>query len=191
MPPDPSYEALEALRGKYVEMLAMRLADHAGDEGDARVRVRMAELASRFPGALRELDDLEIGEIRRRAAALEAVIRDGKGVERWMAALTLFHSLARGALCAKRWLSGRKRVDAEIERAYAASVSALEFPDDARAWAGDLACIASPPRGRVSLAVLARIGRQLGSSERETRELVFGDLRRAAAHLDGDGSGGP
>jgi hypothetical protein len=180
MPPNASRQALEALLLKYTEILTMRAAGIVAQEGEPGIQARMAELASRFPGALRELDDLELDEIRRRIEALEAAIGDASRVERWMEAMTLFHSLARGALCAKRWLSGRRHVDADLERDYAASVHALRFPDDARAWSGQLDRIASPPRGRVSLAVLARVGHHFGTTERAANHLVFGALRRSS-----------
>ncbi|HEY8087430.1 MAG TPA: hypothetical protein VIF09_06285 [Polyangiaceae bacterium] len=173
-----SREALEQLSAKYSEMLSMRLAHQSGGENAAMVRVRMARLASRFPGALREVDDLELGEIRRRIRMLDAVVVDEREVELWMEAIALFHSLARGALCAKRWLGGRKRVDAHLEQAFVAEVSTLPFPDDARAWANELERIASPPRGRVTDVVFARIARTLGVDDREARHLVFGVPRR-------------
>jgi hypothetical protein len=171
-------EALDALHAKYVTMLAMRLAHESGDEDVLDARARMAELASRFPGALREIDDLELGEIRRRIAALHATLGGEGEVESWMEAIALFHSLARGALCVKRWLGGRKRVDASLERAYRVEVAAFDFPEDARAWSDELARIASPPRGRVMDVVFARVARHLGTSEREARRLVFGLSRR-------------
>ncbi len=179
MAPIPSTQELEGLLGKYREILAIRMADEVLHEGAAAMQVRMAHLASRFPGSLRELDDMELDEIRQRTGALEAAIRDPAGVQRWMAAVSLFHALTRGALRAKRWLAGRKRVDAELERAYGAWIDGLDYPDEARAWAGDLACIATPPRGKVSAAVMARIGRHFGTTEREAMLLVFGGLRRA------------
>jgi hypothetical protein len=178
MPAIVSREALEDLRRKYAQMLAMRLAHDAGDEDVLEARVHMAALSLRFPGALRELDDLELGEIRRRIAALDVAVREGGEVEGWMEAIALFHALARGALCAKRWLAKRKRVDAEVAGAYAAAVSGFEFPEDARGWACDLARIASPPRGRVTDLVFARVARELGTSERAARLLVFGGPRR-------------
>lgn len=172
--PGVSREQLSELHSKYLEMLAMRLER----QDRAEALPRMAELASRFPGALRELDDLELGEIRRRAAALDAVLREGREIEPWMEALARFHALARGALSAKRWLAGRKRVDPAVERAYADALSTLAFPDDARAWARDLARVASPPRGRVTNVVFARVARELGTTERAARLLVFGLSRR-------------
>jgi hypothetical protein len=169
---------LEDLRRKYREMLAMRLAHDAGDDPAARVRARMAGLALHFPGALREIDDLELDEIRRRIGALEAVLHENAEVERWMSAVALFHVLARGALCAKRWLAGRRHLDAEVERAYAAAVPTLAFPQDAGQWINDLPSIASPPRGRVTDLVMIRIGALLGTDAREARVLVFGVPRR-------------
>jgi hypothetical protein len=169
-------ELFSDLRRKYAEMLAMRL-DHArGEDHDARKR--MAALAARYPGALREIDDLELAEIRRRIEALDAVVRAEVEPEPWMEAIGLFHALERGALCAKRWLAGRKRVTAEHERAYAATLASLPWPEDARAWEGRLKEIAHPPRGRLSELVFARIAESLGTSAREARRLVFGVPRR-------------
>jgi hypothetical protein len=173
-----SREALEQLSAKYAEMLSMRLAHRVGGEDVATVRARMAELASRFPGALREVDDLELGEIRRRIEMLDAVLARRREVEPWMEAIALFHALARGALCAKRWLAGRKRVNAKLVRTFESEVSSLSFPEDARAWAQDLARIASPPRGRVTDVVFARLAHALAIDDREARHLVFGVPRR-------------
>lgn len=171
-------DALDALRGKYAQMLAMRLMHAAAKEDVAQTRIRMAELSSRFPGALREMDDLELPEIRGRIAALDWVLSEKGQVQPWMEAMVFFHALARGALCAKRWLARRKRVDPEVERAYAAALPAFPFPDDARMWTTDLARIASPPRGRLTDVVFARVARELATTERAARLLVFGLPRR-------------
>jgi hypothetical protein len=170
--------ALEDLHAKYAEMLAMRVEHARGAEDVDDVRARMAALATRFPGALRELDDLELDEIRRRLVALDHVLHSGSDAEPWMEAVALFHAMTRGALCAKRWLAGRKHVDAKLRRAYADAVEGLPFPEDARAWVHDLARIASPPGGRVSNVVLARLALELGTSARGAKRLVFGVPRR-------------
>jgi hypothetical protein len=164
--------ALEELRSKYAEMLAMRLAEEV-EPGE-----RMMVLASRFPGALREIDALDLSEIRARMDKLGAVLSGESAVELWMEAVILFHQYARGALCAKRWLRGRKRVDAEIERAYRAQVGTLSFPEDARRWASELAHIAAPPNGRVTQLVFVRVACSLGTTESEARKLIFGPPRR-------------
>ncbi|HEX8795394.1 MAG TPA: hypothetical protein VF765_30805 [Polyangiaceae bacterium] len=165
---------LDALRGKYTMMVALRV-ERLPDED---MRQRMAELALRFPGALRELDDLELVEIRRRVEALEAVLAGSGPPEPWMEAVALFHALTRGALVVKRWLGGRKRVDTALMRRFAAEHAELPFADDARSWAEELAGIASPPRGRLTDAVFARLARTLGVAERQARRLVFGVPRR-------------
>jgi hypothetical protein len=164
---------LEPLRSKYEEMLDMRLAHEAGTEDLGEVRVRMAELALRFPGALREIDQLELREIRARIESLGMALRGECEKAEWMIAVGLFHAAMRGALSIKRWLAGRKHVDAALEHAFAREVAGLAFPEDAKAWRGELARIASPPRGRLTSVVFERVARQLGTSERKARRLVF------------------
>jgi hypothetical protein len=171
-------EALEELRAKYAEMLSMRMEHASGAEDPTFVRRRMSTLAARFPGSLREIDELELREIRRRIAALDGVLGQGCAVEPWMEAVALFHRLTRGSLVAKKWLAGRKRVDASIRDAFVESIPGLPFADDAREWAGQLARIASPPGGRLTALVYVRLGRALGVSEREARRLVFAAGRR-------------
>jgi hypothetical protein len=175
-------EDLRELRGKYAEMLSMRQEHARGGEEEAharaRARKRMAELAARFPGALREIDDLELGTIRTRIAALDAAARGEGPSEPWMEAMARFHSLARGALCAKRWLAGRKQIDGAVARAFAQEARGLPFPLDAQAWTADLARVAAPPRGRIMDMVFARLAVELGTSERDARRLIFGAPRR-------------
>ena len=170
--------ALEELLAKYAQMLAMRMTHAAGNEDAGEARTRMAELAARFPGALREIDDLELAEIRQRIQLLEEVLHQRREVQPWMEAVALFHAMARGALCAKRWLGRRKRIDAAVEEAFARGIPLLAFPEEARAWSSELARIASPPRGRVTDLVFARLAESLGISEVAARRLVFGASRR-------------
>jgi hypothetical protein len=168
---------VEELRAKYAEMLAMRLAEEAAGSGTsvgADVRARMCALAARFPGALRELDQLELEEIRRRLGRLEAVSSRRDATEPWMEAVALFHQFTRGVLCAKRWLNGRKSVTAGLERAYVVEAASLPFPREALSWHMELAAIARPPEGRVTDLVYARIATVLSISEPEARRRVFG-----------------
>jgi hypothetical protein len=152
-------------------MLAMRLAHEAGNEDVTEVRAKMAELARRYPGSLREIDELELAEIRSRIDALDSALRGETEQAEWMVAMGLFHRLMRGALAAKRWLAGRKRVDEATEQAFAAAT--LPFAEDASAWAGALTHLASPPGGRISHLVFERIARHLGINEATARRLVF------------------
>jgi len=86
------------LRAKYEEMRALRLTD----DGSYDPRERMAALASRFPGALREIDTLPLDEIEARIEALTRAERDPSHAARWMTAQSRFHALTREALRARR-----------------------------------------------------------------------------------------
>lgn len=179
--PSASLEALADLRDKYVEMLAMRLEHASGDEDEVQVPRRMARLAAKYPGALREIDELEIDVIRARIAGLEAALVGQSDVEEWMHALAVFHALARGALYAKRWLAGRRRVDAGLARMYEGQAASFEFSADALQWSGDLARIARPPRGRLLDLVYARVALHLGTTQERARTLVFRPRKRKDA----------
>jgi hypothetical protein len=171
-----SCDGLDALRLKYEEMLRLRLEYERGEEDDPR-RAMMA-LADRFPGALREIDELSMAEIRGRIEALALASRDDTAIQLWMRAMGRFHALMRGALSAKRWLSGRKNLDLGVGAAFEADVHTLRFAAEAREWAADLPRLAQPPRGRVADLVFERIARELGIQVTEARHLVFGLSRR-------------
>ncbi len=104
--------ALAELRVKYEEMLALRLiasrgrdassVDGSAEGGTYDPRARMVALAARFPGSLREIDELPITEIEARIDALSRAERDPNATARWMHAMTRFHTLTRGILFAKR-----------------------------------------------------------------------------------------
>jgi len=176
-------EMAEGLRAKYAQMLAMRLADGMDDPDGAHARDQMADIAFRFPGALREIDDLELGEIRSRIRGLDAVLHGSAEGEPWMEAIAVFHGLARGALAVKRWLDGRREVDSALQRAFASEVASLPFPEEARSWAGDLARVAAPPRGRLMDLVFARLAEHLGTTNHAARRLVFGVRARRAGRV--------
>jgi hypothetical protein len=163
---------LGALREKYEEMLRLRLEPSGGDP-----RRAMAALASRFPGALREIDDLPLETIAERVRELRAS-EAGAPAALWMEAAHAFHTLTRGALCAKKWLAGRKEVGDELFIAFDREVTQLCWGDDARSWRAQLARVASPPRGRVTELVYERMSLLLGVPAEEARALVFGVPRR-------------
>jgi hypothetical protein len=148
---------LSELRSKYEEMLALRRLKEPADP-----RPRLAALASRFPGALREIDDLPLHEIERRIAALAAAEREPASAPPWMHAMTRFHALARGVLFVKA--RGAHPGD--------------DWPEEARLWRDDLARIARPPRGRLMDLVYERLARELGTTPAAAKRLVFGERRR-------------
>jgi hypothetical protein len=161
---------LETLRAKYEEMLRLRLLDEAGEPHDPPEA--MVTLASRFPGALRELDDLATDEIRARIDAITSAARDGR-IAVWMSATLRYHAIARGAFAAKRWLGKQKAIDAATRRAFASALATLPHASDAAAWVDDLDRVAHPPRGRVNDLVFERLAVELGVGVEDARELVF------------------
>lgn len=166
------------LRSKYVEMLAMRVEHERGTEDVREVRGRMGRLAATFPGALREIDELPLVEIRRRVRALTRVLGEGTAPAPWMIAMARFHALTRGALVAKRWLRGRKRVDDLVAARFVRDVAGLPFASDALAWRKELDVIASPPHGRLMGAVFRRLAKELNATESDARRMVFDTKRR-------------
>jgi hypothetical protein len=161
---------LEPLRAKYEEMLRLRLLDEAGEPHDPPDA--MATLASRFPGALRELDDLATDEIRARIEAIVSAVARGRVVA-WMDATLRYHAIARGAFAAKRWLGKQKTIDAVTRQAFAAALVTLPHASDAAAWVDELDRVAHPPRGRVNDLVFERLAAELGVAVDDARELVF------------------
>jgi hypothetical protein len=187
--------ALERLRAKYATLHALRTAHsrqgaklataaedaNASDDANATdrraLRAELAALAAEFPGALRELDELPMADIEARLTALDDVACGRAASAPWMHAVVRFHALARGALAAKRWLRGRKRVTAADRDAYAAATSTMPFADDARAWTLNLAEVAMPRGGRVLGLVFARLASELGLSDADAHALVFAHAR--------------
>ncbi len=168
---------LAALREKYEEMLRLRVETSGADP-----RRAMAALASRFPGSLREIDELPLDMIASRVTELRACEDgDGSPTARWMEAAHAFHALTRGALCAKKWLAGRKDIDYAVLAAFDREVGTLCWADEARSWREDLERLATPPRGRVTELVYERMGALFQISIDEAKVLVFGVPRRQRA----------
>ncbi len=155
---------LASLIRKYTEILRLRRSN------DPDPRRAMALLAEEFPGALRETDELPIADLEQRLAALRTAALDPGSVLPWMALVARFHALTRGALVAKRWLAGRKRVDVAVARAFrhgsGLSPAALE-------WGDQLHRLAAPPRGRVTELVFERMAAELGVTPDAARRAVF------------------
>ena len=162
---------LKALREKYEEMLRLRRETDGSDP-----RRRMADLASRFPGALREIDDLPLASIEARVHAL-GVAEEGGEAAAWMEAIHLFHTLTRGALCAKKWLSRPQGDRHRCPGRFRARPIGALLGEDAGAWSNDLAQLADPPRGRVPDLGYDKMSALLDLPPDEERALVFGAAR--------------
>jgi hypothetical protein len=172
-----SSRELGSLRRKYERMLALRREhEQARMEGHVEPAPRrwLVQLAEEFPGALREIDRLPLEVITARIDALASAERDPSRSAPWMEAQLLFHGLARGALAAKRWLRGRKRIDDLTRAAFDAAIPTMPRGVDAQAFASELHRIAAPPRGRLMDVVYARVAAVLGVTDDEARALVAG-----------------
>lgn len=163
--------ALQKLVVKYTEMRRLRILALEAPHADPRAE--MAALAAQFPGALREIDELPLEEIDVRLASLARASVDRAAVEPWMRAVMSFHELTRGALAAKKWLSGRKTVTRadrdELEKLARTSAGGAAILE----WLDDLAAIAQPPRGKITDLVFRRLAANLAISEVDARALVF------------------
>jgi hypothetical protein len=141
--------ALEALADKYREMIALRRDD--GPRDDARLRA----LATRFPGALRELDTRTMASLEQRLAELGDALA-GARPPAWADVQLRFHGWLRVGLAMRR----DGIADAATARTWARSYVARE-PGDPEAVTLDdaaLALLLAPPRGRLSLAACALLG---------------------------------
>lgn len=179
---------LRALRDKYEQMLCLRRLHARAKEEPGFVepdpRPAMAALARRYPGALREIDELPIADIERRIAELEAAEADATRISMWMNAQAEFHRLARGALAVKRWLAGRAS-SPEIDAAFADALAAMPEREEAMTWAADLAALAKPPRGRVMDLVYAKLAAALGVDVGAARAAVLPPRPRTGARAAG------
>jgi len=162
-----------ALRDKYRQMRHMRELDAAGASPDPRRE--MAELARRFPGALRELDELPMHEIERRLSVLESVIDAGSSAPDWVRLQIGYHGLMRAALRIKRWFSRGEPGDADallLELAVR-YVPAADEPPLASFDHAALRAILEPADGRLNPWVFARVAEACGVDPATVRDALF------------------
>lgn len=108
-------KGLEALLRKYTAI--QRLRESASGSEPAVAKAEMRALADEFPGALRELDRLELPAIALRVEELERALASGIAAP-WMHQMAAFHSELRAALALKRVLGSRARAaEADLESA--------------------------------------------------------------------------
>jgi hypothetical protein len=140
MPPPPA-EALRELAEKYRRLATLRVQRDAGAVRATRATLRA--LATRFPGALRELDTLGLPELQRRAAAAARAAGGGPG-EPWMAWIAAYHDLMSFAF--------------ELKRSERPPARAPVVPVDDET----LRALRKPPGGRLSPVVLRLVARHFG-----------------------------
>jgi hypothetical protein len=147
---EPSLEAVRGLRDKYGEIHALRVEHARGDAVDPRTRMRA--LARRFPGALRELDELPMELIEARLRALDAALAAGPPFASWP------------------WIALQALDQVLLE------LSAQDVAGDADALLLDRAAVAvilEPPGGRLGPWVLAEVARQAGVDAEAVRRALF------------------
>lgn len=151
---------------KYRALRALREAR------DVAPRSVLRALAAEFPGALRELDALSMGELRAREAALAEVtsLDDAPSWARWVAA---YHGLMRVTLALKRWLSEASRDEALVEAAGQRALGPCGDP-----LGGDyLRAVREPPAGRLGVVVFARLGARFGEAPEVIWQRLFPTAR--------------
>lgn len=161
----PTHDELRALARKYRTLAALRRA-HAED-GSVAERPVLRALAREFPGALRELDTLELHEIDRRAEALESAAQAGPS-EPWMAWLAAYHALLRAALFVKlRVASGSHETLAEEASRRAGTRVEVEF----------VRAVARPAGGKLAALVALRVAETFGVEPEQVRGVLGGRRR--------------
>jgi hypothetical protein len=182
-------EMIAVLREKYREIKRLRTVDaeHVACGRAHDPKPEMAALARKFPGALRELDELSIRQIDARLSELDDAIA-AQRVPEWAALQVAYHGTYRFALRIKRLGSRKGALDDEalaraIERLLdtAASDSVSE-PDEPRLADFDaeaLRAILRPEGGRLHPWVLQHAGRALGVAPLVVSQALFARERAA------------
>lgn len=147
------YRVLAALRERRE---SLEREGHSGIPDDERAsrREAMAQVAARFPGALRELDTFGSDEISQRIDALESCLSGQGEAPQWAQATAMMHVALREALA--------------LRRGEALSGAFWPADDDTRAR------LIRPPSGRLLDETWAALGARLGVSGEEAQSLVFG-----------------
>jgi hypothetical protein len=141
-----SRDAWDEMLAKYREMVRMREADLAEHPTDPRDDMR--RLARRFPGALREIDQLPLDELRERLRAVERAAGGGD-VPRWLEWCASYHRLLRAAL------------DLRAQR------PCEDLPDELRSR------LEKPAGGRLNPIVFAWIAERAGVTAHEVERAIF------------------
>ena len=167
--------SLTALRNKYVEMLRMRQ-----DEAPISRREDMQRLAERFPGALREIDELPLEHIEERIAVLDRVIAGELELPDWARFLARYHGWLRAALRLKRLTLDADDDTEAMTLVRAAYVPADDEPPLERIDAATLAAIRAPEGGRLNPFIFARVAEDERATPEEVARLCFvsADTRR-------------
>lgn len=165
---------MRELLAKYHEMRAMRA------DGEPDPRDRMRRLAARFPGALREIDELPPRVLEARIAALEAVTRGVAAPPQWAVRVAAYHGWMR-ALLALRQAAGRAR---DLDEALA-WVDSRYVPEEGQPTIAELRDVVQqvlrPPEGRMNRWLFVHLAARYGVGAAELEAELFPSRRRGDA----------
>jgi hypothetical protein len=173
MLPAASDAAVVTLLDKYREIKRLRDEHVSGEEQDPRPQLRA--LAARFPGALRELDELPMAEIEARLAVLRDVLARARPAPAWVALQLAYHGWMRAALRIKRIARGRDSahadaVLAELPERYAPDAYDPPLASFDRAM---ITAILEPLDGRLNPWVYAQVAATAGVDPDAVRRALF------------------
>lgn len=178
-PMSPSFDretAARSLLAKYRELHRLRALSTAGDDDEVGAVRDRASLAARYPGALREIDDLPTEDIEARIDALDRALA-GDVAPDWLEPLAHYHGWMRALLRAKRWLAGAREVDDALrDRFVREAIRENDEPEVARV-AALLGEVASPPRGRLNVIVFREVASALGREPDDVRRALLPSKR--------------
>jgi hypothetical protein len=166
-----SVESVRALRDKYREIKRLRDEHVAGCEREPRRA--MAALARRFPGALRELDQLPMALIEARLALLDASVEHAAPLPEWAPLQIAYHGLMRAALRIKRMvapLTDIASIEALVSSQY---VPAADEPERSAFDRAALEAIVWPQAGRLNPWVFGRVAATHGVHEDAVRSALL------------------
>jgi len=172
--PHPAMQtAPMALREKYREI--KRLRDEHTSGSDADPKPRMKALAQRFPGALRELDELPMVLVELRLATLEAVVTGALPAPEWVKLQIGYHAVMRFALRIKRMARSERhdRVGAILRQLASERIEGCEGSH----WLGidraEIETILKPEGGRLNPWVYRRVANSHGVEPETVRRALF------------------
>jgi len=186
-------EMIAVLREKYREIKRLRTVDaeHVAHGRAHDPKAEMAALARKFPGALRELDELPMAAVDGRLAELDAALA-ARHVPQWAALQVAYHGTYRFALRIKRRAARKGALDEAallhaIERLLVAPQDELASePDEPRIGdfdAATLRAILRPADGRLQPWVLAHVARTLGVDPAAVSEALFARERAVRSNI--------
>jgi hypothetical protein len=164
-------QSARALYDKYCELKRLRDEHDAGSRHDPRPA--LAALARRFPGALRELDELPMPELEAKLAALAAAVAGQGPVPAWALLQASYHGTMRAALRIKGMFARGVDPASALRELPARYVPAPDEPGLERLDLAALEAILRPHHGRLNPWVFECVAERHGVSAEQVRKALF------------------